>query len=227
MARLLILVEGETEEMFVNEALAPHLLSSGFKTVSAKLMGKARSRAKRGGVRGWPEIKNEILRHLKADQHLFLTLMVDYYGMPAVRAGAWPGRFHAARLPFAMKVGLVEAEISEEIQAELGDARRFIPFILMHEFEALLFSDCGRFARAIQRADLEPEFQAIRAEFGSPEEINDSTTTHPSQRIICLFPEYQKPLHGNIAVLEIGLERIRAECPQFGAWLERLENLSC
>jgi hypothetical protein len=154
--------------------------------------------------------------------------MVDYYGMPAAqkKANAWPGREHAARLPFAMKADFVEAELSKEIQAEIGDARRFIPFVLMHEFEALLFSDCGRFARAIERADLEPAFQAIRAEFSSPEQINDSVTTHPSERIIGLFPEYEKPLHGNIAILEIGIERIRAECPHFRAWLERLENLS-
>jgi len=154
--------------------------------------------------------------------------MVDYYGMPAAqeKTKAWPGREQAASLPFAMKADSVESELSREIQAELGDARRFIPFVLMHEFEALLFSDCERFAHAIVQPKLAPKFQAIRDEFECPEEINDSPKTHPSQRIICLFPEYQKPLHGNIAVLEIGLERIRAECPHFGAWLERLENLS-
>jgi hypothetical protein len=223
----MVLVEGETEETFVNEILAPHLRSVGYEAVGTKLMGKARSRSKRGGVRGWPEIKDEILRHLKADQHILLTLMVDYYGMPAAqkKAKAWPGREHAAKLPFAGKADFVEAELSKEIQAEIGDARRFVPFVLMHEFEALLFSDCGRFACAIERADLEPAFHAIRAEFSSPEEINDSPRSHPSERIICLFPEYEKPLYGNIAILEIGLERIRAECPHFGAWLGRLESL--
>ncbi|MGO9600601.1 MAG: DUF4276 family protein [Isosphaeraceae bacterium] len=227
MARLLILVEGVTEETFVNEVLAWHLRSSRLENVSAKLMGKARSRAQRGGVRGWPEIKNEIFRHLKADPDVLLTLMVDYYGMPAARAGAWPGREHAANLPFEKKAESVESELSKEMQADLGDVRRFIPFVLMHEFEALLFSDCERFASAIEQPHLAAKFQAIRGKFGSPEEINDSPMTHPAQRIASLIPEYQKPLYGNIAVLEIGLERIRAQCPHFGAWLKRLENLSC
>ena len=230
MARLLVLVEGVTEETFVNDVLAwhlraQHLPSSGLENISAKLMGKARSRAQRGGVRGWPEIKKEILRHLKADPDVFLTLMVDYYGMPAAGARAWPGREHAANLPFEKKADFVEDALNKEIEAELGDVRRFIPFVVMHEFEALLFSDCGRFAHAIEQPHLAEKFQVIRGEFGCPEEINDSPTTHPSQQIICLFPEYEKPLHGNFAVLEIGLERIRGECPHFGAWLERLENL--
>ncbi len=30
------------------------------------------------------------------------------------------------------------------------DPRRFIPYIVMHEFEALLFSDCDGFARGVR-----------------------------------------------------------------------------
>ena len=57
MLRILILVEGETEETFVNAVLAPHLFTRGFAAVSAKLMGNARLRSRRGGVRGWPEVQ--------------------------------------------------------------------------------------------------------------------------------------------------------------------------
>lgn len=227
MARLLILVEGETEEMFVKELLAPHLHGRGFESVSAKLMGNARLRSHRGGVRGWPEVKNEILRHLRTDSNLFIATMVDYYGMPGDpnKPRAWPGRNEATAVAYAGKASTVEAALSAEIQAELGDVRRFIPFVVMHEFEALLFSDCGRFATGIGREDLARRFQTIRDGFASPEEINDSPQTHPSRRVVELVPDYQKPIFGNIAALEIGFERIRAECPHFRAWLERLERL--
>ena len=49
----------------------------------------------------------------------------------------------------------------------------------------------------------------------------------PSKRIIALYPGYerQKPLIGVLAALEIGLPKIRAECPLFDAWLSKLENL--
>jgi len=64
VARLFILVEGETEETFVNEVLAPHLYTLGFQAVGARIMGNARLRAERGGVRGWPEVKKDIVRFL-------------------------------------------------------------------------------------------------------------------------------------------------------------------
>jgi len=83
VARLFILVEGETEETFVNELLAPHLYGKGFESVSARLMGNARLRAQRGGVLGWTEVKTEIVRHLRTNAALFVTTMVDYYGMPS------------------------------------------------------------------------------------------------------------------------------------------------
>lgn len=52
VTRLLIHVEGETEETFVNEVLRPHLLHSGYARVSARLLGNARQRDRRGGIRG-------------------------------------------------------------------------------------------------------------------------------------------------------------------------------
>jgi Domain of unknown function (DUF4276) len=227
VVRLLILVEGETEETFVNEVLAPHLYGKQFQSVSAKLMGNARLRSQRGGVRGWPEVRREILRHLRTDQQVFVTTMVDYYGMPSdpQRHTAWPGRHDSAAMPFPEKSNHVEFALTMEVETELGDARRFIPFVVMHEFEAFLFSDCDTFANSIGRGEVAPGFQAIRDAFSSPEEINDSPLTHPSRRIVDLIPAYQKPIMGNIAAIEIGCEKMRSECPHFRSWLERLEQL--
>ncbi len=227
MLRLLILVEGETEETFVNEVLAPYLFSRGFSRVDARIMGNARLRSKRGGVRGWPEVRSEILRHLRSDDHIYVTTLVDSYGMPGDqrRAHSWPGRQEAAVLPFQEKGNHVESALVVEIDKELRDTRRFIPLVVMHEFEAILFSDCERFAAAIGRTDLRAKLLRIRTAFASPEEINDSQDTHPSQRIIDLIPEYRKPIHGNVAAIEIGLETICRECAHFRQWIERLESL--
>ena len=96
MVRLLILVEGETEETFVKEVLSPHLYTNGFHSISAKLMGNARNRNRRGGIRGWPTVRDEIIKHLNHDQALFISIMVDFYALPGGenRSNAWPGRFH-------------------------------------------------------------------------------------------------------------------------------------
>jgi hypothetical protein len=230
MVRLLALVEGETEETFVNEMLAPHLYAYGLGSVSARLMGNARLRSRRGGVRGWSEVKGDIVRHLRRDAAVFVTTMVDFYGLPQGENNprAWPGRTRASGLPFEQRAAHVESAIAADVLQEMGHSLypdRFIPFVVMHEFEGLLFSDCSRFARGIGKPELEPRFQAIRNSFASPEEINDTPKGHPSQRVTDLVPDYQKPLYGNLAALEVGFDPMRTQCPHFRGWLGRLENL--
>ena len=90
---------------------------------------------------------------------------------------------------------------------------RFVPCVMMHEFEAMLFSDCDRFAIAVGETDTTPELQKILQQFTGPEAINDSPETAPSKRILQLIQSYDKILNGNRAVEMIGLERIRHECP--------------
>ena len=229
MSRLLIHVEGETEETFVNEVLASHLYNCGYTNVSARLVGNARQRDRRGGIRAWSTVRKDILKHLKEDAECLSTTMVDFYALPQTGDKAWPGRAEAAQLVFSEKASSVESAILTDVCNEMGDGfdqRRFVPYVMMHEFEGLLFSDTVKFGLAIGRPDLSTKFQEIREQFASPEEINDSPQTAPSKRIIDLVPGYQKPLLGTLAVLEIGIDIIRQECPLFRGWMERLEQRS-
>ena len=229
MPRLLIHVEGETEESFVNEVLSRHLYTCGYRNVSARLVGNARQRDRRGGIRSWLTVRKDILNHLKEDTDCIATTMVDYYGLPQTGERAWPGRARASSLPFNQKASTVQSALFDDIQAELNPALypgRFVPFVMMHEFEAYLFSDCEAFADGIGREDLAEKFQAIRNQFTTPEEINDSALTAPSKRVEGLVAGYQKPLLGTLAALEIGLDPIRRECPHFNAWLNHLQGLA-
>jgi hypothetical protein len=72
---------------------------------------------------------------------------------------------------------------------------------------------------------LAAKLHKIRSAFDTPEDINDSVETAPSKRIQELFPEYEKPLYGVLAALEIGLEAMRNECRHFNRWLSRLETI--
>jgi hypothetical protein len=226
--RLLNHVEGITEETFTNEILAPHLVGSGFESVSARLIGNARLRSHRGGARAWSSVKQDIVRHLRSDQGAIATTMVDYYALPASGPKEWPGRASANQKPFAQKAETVQSALLNDVVSEMGgnfDPQRFVPYVVMHEFEGLLFSDCDAFARGIGKKSLSHDFQEIRDEFDTPEEINDSPHTAPSKRVKLLLPSYDKPLFANVAALEIGLAKIREQCPQFGQWLTTLERL--
>jgi len=227
MARLLVHVEGETEETFVNEVLRPHLYLHEYEKVSARIVGNARQRDRRGGIRAWSSVLGDILRHLKEDEGAVATTMVDYYGLPQTGGRAWPGRAAAAALAFEHKARTVEDALMADVCREMGknfDTSRFIAFVMMHEFEGLLFSDCDSFAQGIGQSDLASKFQAIRDQFASPEEINDSPISAPSKRVQEIIPGYEKPVMGTLAILEIGLKKICNECPHFRSWIERLED---
>ena len=91
MSRILVHVEGHTEEAFVNRVLAPHLCELGYTSVRARLLGNARQRSRRGGIRPWNSVRQDILNHLREDETALATTMVDYYGLPYT----WPGREQA------------------------------------------------------------------------------------------------------------------------------------
>jgi hypothetical protein len=157
--------------------------------------------------------------------------MVDYYALPQSDERAWPGRAQAGKLNVGAsgKAVCVEKALQDDLAHELGknfDARRFVPFVVMHEFEGLLFSDCAAFSRGISRPELEPKLRAVRNQFQTPEEINDSPVTAPSKRVEAIVSGYEKPLFGALAALEIGLTSIRDECPHFADWLRRLESVA-
>jgi len=207
--RLAISVEGRTEEEFVKNLLTPHLQSCG---IAAKpiLLGHARNHGGRGGDVTVPKMVRE-MAHLK---HSFdaVTTFVDFYGFRE------KGQNSANDLE-----RMIHTDI-EKINGWWGD--RIIPYVQMHEFEGLLFSDVKVFAAlsGIPQTAIRA-LGKIRADFATPEDINDSIHTAPSRRIKCEVPQYQKVVHGPMIAVKTGLERIRAECPRFNDWLKRLETL--
>lgn len=224
--RIIVHVEGQTEEAFVNEVLAPHLYGIGYTGVSARLLGAARSRRRRGGICPWSVARDEIFKHLANDAGAVATTIVDYYALPADEEG-WPGRAECAALNLDERSEFLAQQMTSSFLAQYpAQANRFIPYVAMHEFEALLFSDTGAMARGFGTPGLTDTLQSIRNLFDSPEHINDSPETAPSKRIIAVVPRYQKVLQGNLAALEVGLETMRSECSGFAAWLHKLEALA-
>ena len=221
MSRILVHVEGHTEETFVNTVLAPHLCQVGYTNVSARLLGNARQRNRRGGIKSWDSVRRNILNHLREDRDALATTMVDYYGLPHT----WPGRERAdRRTTVAECAETVEQAILDDVSKAIGHPPRLVPYVVMHEFEGLLFSDPDCFAQSLGKSDLASEFQAICRDFQTPEDINDSPDTAPSKRVCKLYPRYQKPVMGVAAMQEIGLDVVRAACPLFNRWVDTLEQ---
>ena len=226
MPRLVVHVEGQTEETFVNEILRPHLMGFGYQAVWPRIVGNARLDNRTGGIKGWDSVRRDMINHLRQNTGCLATSMVDYYALPSTGPKAWPGRAEAANLPWDKRALHLEKALRADLEKETGRdlAKRIRPFVVMHEYEGLLFSDCDAFSRGIYRPELGSKFQKIRDQFATPEEINDSPLTAPSKRVEALVPGYSKPLLGVLAALEVGLPAIRQECPGFRRWLVDLES---
>jgi hypothetical protein len=108
---------------------------------------------------------------------------------------------------------------------ELRPDIRFIPYVQIYEFEGLLFSDPVALAQGMFRDDLQPKLLAIRNDFATPEDINSGDQTAPSKRIRQLDQSYNKTISGVLAAERMGINVIRAQCPRFNAWFERLAAL--
>ncbi|MDI9430702.1 MAG: DUF4276 family protein [Planctomycetota bacterium] len=214
MVEVKFLVEGDTEETFVNRVLRSHFFPLGINPHPQKL-GKP---GHYSGIVEYPRARDEILTTLKQDKVSFCTTMVDYYAMPS----SWPGRQTAAGNPVPIELA-IRADISAEMGRDFNPVR-FLPYVQMHEFEALLFSDPEVLASHLGLAD-ESQIQEIRDQFANPEEIDDDPQTAPSKRISRLDRSYQKPYDGMLIAQHIGLDTMRAECPHFNEWLRKLEAL--
>ena len=179
-----------------------------------------------GGIVGYQKkAKNVIVSSLKEDAGLYCTTMIDFYGMPT----DWPGRIQANQCTNYLKKALtVESNISTDIKDSWGDSfnpQRFLPYVQMHEFEALLFSSPEKLAQSLGNESLTASFLKIRKKYQNPEEINDNINSHPSKRIADIFQDFRKTINGISAANNIGLETMRLECPHFNEWITKLENL--
>lgn len=180
MVRVLALVEGQTERNFGQTLLAPHLGSYGVE-FHPRVIGKP---GHKGGVGPWERAKKELVRLVRQEPGSAFTTMFDLYALPA----NWPGRKHAMEsgLRNAEAAEFIEQQIANAIQAELKDAGflpRFVAYLSLHEFESLLFSDPVALAAVTQGPNHARQFQAILAECGECERINDHPETAPSKRI--------------------------------------------
>ncbi len=217
MVKVLILVEGQTEEAFVKNVLAMHLRKHGVAVVPVIVATKRllTGDKKRGGYVPYPRLRAEILRLLNDSSAACVTSMLDYYGL----APEFPGRAAPVGSTALEKVASVEQACAADI-----DSQRFLPYLAMHEFEAMLFTVPAEIATGFGQPALYSTLQIIRASFPTPEDINDHEDTAPSKRLGELFPGYNKPFYGELIVERIGIERIRSECTHFSAWLTKLES---
>lgn len=216
MKRLYIVVEGQTEEKFVNSVLAPYL-SKSQQLHSVKPIAIHRGHGARGGMVSYEPLKKDVLRLLKDVDAPIVSTLIDFFKCPDT-----PGKeVWSKATSHEQEVSLREAEIERDI-----NNTRFIPYIQLHEFEALLFSSDVAF-RDLFSDRQSRELSQIVEMYPNPEEINTTPEGAPSRRLKRIVEEYDKVTHGDLIAGAIGIEVIMARCPRFRAWVGRLVSACC
>jgi hypothetical protein len=119
-----------------------------------------------------------------------------------------------------------------EMEKQLGTDikfHRFIPYIQLHEYETLMYSDTDEMEKWPGLYNKIPHgcFAKIKASVkgSNPELINEKPETAPSKRILAICDSYDKVNDGLLILKEIGLNTLRKECSHFNEWLTKLESL--
>ena len=210
MIRVCIVCEGQTEVEFVKNCLAPYLMSHQVLAFPSLLQSPS------GNHRGGRVTVERLVRFMSHQYHQTdrITTLVDFYGFQDRN-----GRSHAQ----------LEADVRTGIAASTTgyDERFVLPYVQMHEFEGLLFTDPEAFEwvedgwNEQSRAAL----KQVREAFSSPEDINDSPQAAPSKRLLSIFEKgaYSKTEHGPLIAEAIGVDAIRGQCPKFDAWVTQIQ----
>lgn len=218
MKRVLVLVEGQTEEGLVNEVLRPFLATRGIWLI-AKILTTKRIKSGpnfKGGVTSYQRAKNDVTRLLEDTNAALVTTLIDFYALPRDFPGWQDIPIGAPRV----RVEHMEAAWRCDV-----DDPRFDPHLVLHEVEALIFSAPMACELAFPDLRSRETLAAIGRCFTSPEDIDEGPATAPSKRILAVEPGYRKVSMGPVAIEEVGLDVIRSRCPHFDAWLRRLEAL--
>ncbi len=202
-------MEGQTEERFVKDLLAGYL--ERYNTYITPVILKT-SEAGRGGIRSFGQVEHQLRKLLRNPSVDFVSTMLDFSDLP----DDFPGREECRHTDIYSRVNCLEERFLESIE----DAR-FIPYLQLQEFEALLFSNLDCFRKLPGGREAVEKLREALDRYGNPELIEK-----PSNLLSDIIRGYSKVLHGASVAVCIGVERMYETCPHFREWIDRLSGIS-
>ena len=222
-----VLCEGQTEQGFVEEVLKPYLMAHGCAAVKSVLVTTNKKKNARGGLVTYQHAVNDLRIMLNSntdgvyEKHVFTT-MFDLYALP----DDFPGCLESHNIDnrYDRVVAL------ENAFAAAVDSNRFVPYIQLHEYEALVL--CGLDYLTEMYKGTEKNIEKLKEELvvvGNPELVNDNPSTAPSKRIRRAIEgddktqfSYDKPKAGRFVVQKVGVDNLREQCRHFNEWIAKL-----
>ena len=125
MTELFFVVEGHTEEDFVNQVLSEHLRNSG---VTTRVVKVGRSSAGRGGMTSYARLHDHLALLIRQRRNIWYTTMIDMFRIPT----DFPGFETANKINDPVsRANALEKTMFEDITERTG-TRFFVPYIQLH-----------------------------------------------------------------------------------------------
>lgn len=178
--RCYVVCEGQSEEKFIKETLAPYFYSSNIYLTPLIV---PTSKNHKGGGLSYDRVFNFIIKLIKQDREVFITTLFDYY---ALDSKFLDNVEHNNDIYQYIKN--IQEHFTKEIKGQCN-TNKFFSHIQPHEFESLLFSDITKIIKADAEwnKNLINELEIIIKDFDNPELINNSQETSPSHRLKNIF----------------------------------------
>jgi hypothetical protein len=216
MPEVIVITEGQTEEFFIKQLVAPSLRHLNINIKPENLRGSV----------SFDRIKLYARNTLRGNSRVVVSTFIDLYALDT----SFPAFAEAKKLSdvYARLVYMEKAFHSAIIEEVGCRPERFLPYIQPYEYEGLLFSDVCALSTVEPTWDKSlKQLNKVCESFASPEHINDGFDTKPSKRLENLLsPEYKKTRHGPLIAKQITLEVIEQKCVHFREWMESLRRLS-
>lgn len=223
MVEVIVFAEGQTEEAFIKQVVAPALRHL---KVFLKPQTLNTSQTSKGGAVTFDRLKFNARNTLRQHPEAVLSTFLDLYAL-----GTDFPEFekHKDEQDVHKRVHGLQQALHAAIIAHVGcRPNRFLPHVQPYEFEGLLFSDVTALSTVEPNwAGYLGKLAKIRVSADTPEHINDGYETKPSKRLESLLrPTYRKTTHGPRAAENISLEVMEKECRHFKSWMDALRALA-
>lgn len=224
MKKIFVVTEGKSETNFVNQVLAPYFLSFDKVLIPTNVLTKkddGKGKMYKGGLSRFSQADKTIkpnIKNAERNSDTFVTTMFDYYGLPKDTPGITEAN---QKTDSYEKVECIEKamQIYENPSKPI-----YFPYIQLHEFEALIFSDIHKLEEEYFDYNLKPLKDCLQQN-SNPELIDNGIETSPSKRILSCICTYDKATAGVAVLGKIGIENLCRKCHHFSTWIEKLKSL--
>jgi Domain of unknown function (DUF4276) len=225
MKHLYFIVEGETEYLFVKNLLLPYLLTQGLEPFM--FIKKIEMSGGGHGFNNIEHFRNTVQPILRLKNEPIITTLIDHYGINSEKK--LPD-FELCKQEQDMdkQISCMEESLAKVVKEIVPNYRFFIPNILKHEMETLLFADAEGFD--LETESIKQAIQDVCKQFSDIEDINHTPEGAPSKRLAKIYESngkrYRKIDNGLIIAELIGIETMLKKAPRFKTWVEKIIQIT-